>query len=681
MDLDELLAIESDMQNELNAINFSKERIGESSLSDTKEIFEPESDSDTDWRESVKIDSNQSRQSQLPFEPMENVNSYHAIPEGDFITAIDAKGESIYFPKIKIESSSRTQNLYFNRLYNTLNDFESRIEVPKESKKQKLSIEELWIDKHEPHKFTELLSNEQCNFRVLKWCQQWNEFVHRAPSRFNQVQPPEKRIMMICGSPGLGKTTLAHIVGRMCGFEVLEINASDSRSGESLKNEIGAILGSTSVKSEKPKLLVLDEIDGIAGGEQSIINYLVRLTETPLEKQNALRRPIICICNDPFVPALKPLRAVCIQTTMWNIPAAKLAERLRIIGNKENMVTDNQALLCLCEMVDGDMRSALNTMQFILKNHGRLTMDTLKSHAVGLKDMTKSPYILLEDIFQTPTSRMLSSISLPIDSITSKKRNYFTKIMNDIDRNGDYQKLLMGCFENYLQVKYHDNNFSKVLQISEWINFLDQIQNEVEYLYGSVAIIQFHLLFSGSVKQKIKYPRQDYESSLMQTTMQNLLNSFVSNLKPFLRQFVQNTRTVFISLLLDIIEPTVSVSNPQLLKPYERSLLSRQVSVLVDCGLEYHQHKEGDTYSYLLSPNIQSLLLFPKKKPVYTVLQYLAGQIRKENLKQFSQPHTDEYKVPETKLFDDLVEFKIFYKYNEGYSCAVRKTVKLKNFF
>ena len=140
MDLDELLAIESDMQNELNAINFSKERIGESSLSDKKEIFEPESDSDADWRESVKMDSNQSRQSQLPFEPMENVHSYYAIPEGDFITAIDAKGESIYFPKIKIESSSRTQNLYFNRLYNTLNDFESRIEVPKESKKQKREI-------------------------------------------------------------------------------------------------------------------------------------------------------------------------------------------------------------------------------------------------------------------------------------------------------------------------------------------------------------------------------------------------------------------------------------------------------------------------------------------------------------------------------------------------------------
>ncbi|EEB87096.1 hypothetical protein MPER_15704, partial [Moniliophthora perniciosa FA553] len=67
-------------------------------------------------------------------------------------------------------------------------------------------------------------------------------------------------------TPGLGKTTLAHVVAKQAGYEVMEINASDSRSGQIVDDRIRPALESGhAVRSSKPLLLVIDEIDGATG--------------------------------------------------------------------------------------------------------------------------------------------------------------------------------------------------------------------------------------------------------------------------------------------------------------------------------------------------------------------------------------------------------------------------------
>lgn len=81
--------------------------------------------------------------------------------------------------------------------------------------------------------------------------------------------------------------------------------------------------------ARKPNLVVVDEIDGAAGGAEgaSGIRALLKIVndggakkasaegadggdESSKKRATVLQRPIICICNDPFVPALKPLRDV-----------------------------------------------------------------------------------------------------------------------------------------------------------------------------------------------------------------------------------------------------------------------------------------------------------------------------------------------------------------------------------
>ena len=42
------------------------------------------------------------------------------------------------------------------------------------------------------------------------------------------------RAALISGPPGIGKTTAAHLVGKSLGFNIVEFNASDTRSKKSL---------------------------------------------------------------------------------------------------------------------------------------------------------------------------------------------------------------------------------------------------------------------------------------------------------------------------------------------------------------------------------------------------------------------------------------------------------------
>ena len=46
--------------------------------------------------------------------------------------------------------------------------------------------------------------------------------------------------MLISGSPGVGKTSAAHLVGESVGYSIVEFNASDTRSKKSLDVSLAA---------------------------------------------------------------------------------------------------------------------------------------------------------------------------------------------------------------------------------------------------------------------------------------------------------------------------------------------------------------------------------------------------------------------------------------------------------
>lgn len=183
------------------------------------------------------------------------------------------------------------------------------------------------------------------------------------------------------------------MIARHAGYNVVEINASDDRSTESFKT---ALENATQMKSvldreKRPNCLVFDEIDGAPAASIEFLIKFINDTVKPKkgQKANVLKRPIICICNDVYVPALRNLRQMALVINFPPTASARLAERLSDIAKHQRIKTNMGALLMLAEKTQNDIRACLSVLHFFKSLNKPVTLSEINRASIGQKDVQK----------------------------------------------------------------------------------------------------------------------------------------------------------------------------------------------------------------------------------------------------------------------------------------------------
>ncbi|XP_076584393.1 chromosome transmission fidelity protein 18 homolog [Chaetodon auriga] len=567
----------------------------------------------------------------------------------------------------------------------------------------------LWVDRFSPRHYTELLSDDFTNRCLLKWLKLWDTVVfgrerksrparsdrqapiqnsfkpnqtNQNPNRFkskieiteelleaelDQYKRPKMKVALLSGPPGLGKTTLAHVIAKHAGYNVVEINASDDRSAEVFQKRIDTATQMKSVlgANERPNCLIIDEIDGAPSAAINILLAALNrkdghggeagteTTKKKKKKESILLRPIICICNDLYVPALRPLRQQAFLLTFPQTQPSRLVQRLSEISLRQGLKADTGTLMSLCEKTDNDIRSCINTLQFLHgRGHKQVDIKTIQSVSVGQKDQNKGLFHLWQEIFQlqrTKRKRIGEGFEEAPGSGSGAQR--FQHILHLASSSGEYEKVSQGLYDNYLSMRVRDPNLHSVCEALDWLSFSDRLnqvmlhgQNFSLMRYLPFLPITFHFLFAHTHVPRIIYPHSQHEASSQLLSSRNALSTMLADIPACIRTRISTLSLTLdmLTLLLDIICPKLRPVNPQLFSSREKEQMRELIDTMLAYNLSYRQDRtpEGQ-YTYVLEPRVEEVVRYPGLPPrrqlTYQAKQTISREMEQEKMRRAEQ--------------------------------------------
>ncbi|ODM16113.1 hypothetical protein SI65_08547 [Aspergillus cristatus] len=399
----------------------------------------------------------------------------------------------------------------------------------------------LWTSKYAPTSINMICGNKAAVEKLQNWLRDWRKNAKTNFSRPGKDGSGKYRSVMIHGPPGIGKTTAAHLVAKLEGYDVMETNASDTRSKKLVENGLVGVLDTTSlqgyfsgagkkVESEKKNMvLIMDEVDGMSAGDRGGVGAMAAVAKKT-------QIPLILICNERRLPKMKPFDHVTYEIPFRRPTADQIRARLSTICFREGLKIPPPVLDSLIEGTHADIRQVINMLSTVKLDQKNLDYDKGKEMSKAWeKHVILKPWDIVGKILN---AQMFSPSSK--STLNDKIELYFN----------DHEFSYLMLQENYLKTRpvlannYHGKEQKlKMLELADnaasSISDGDLVDRMIHGTQQQWSLMPTHAAFSFVRPASFSYgnmmERPGFTSWLGQNSKQGKMSRYVKEIQGHMR--------------------------------------------------------------------------------------------------------------------------------------------------
>ncbi|KYK35690.1 MAG: hypothetical protein AYK18_02895 [Theionarchaea archaeon DG-70] len=276
-----------------------------------------------------------------------------------------------------------------------------------------------WTEKYAPKRVEEVVGQKKAVEQFLTWYKSWQ---------------PRKRAALFHGPAGTGKTSLIEVLGKEKNLEVVEMNASDFRTAQQIREVLGQAMKQKSLFMKR-KIFMIDEIDGLASEDRGGTGEIIKIIKES-------HYPIVLTANNPWNTKLRSLRQYCQLIQFGKVYYWEIIKRLQLICEKEGVKCEKEVLSQLAKRSEGDLRSAINDLETLARAKKQIKLEDLK--VLGIRRKETSIFDVLKMIFKTKTA---IAAKLSIQNVDKDPQEIFWWIEQNIINEYEKPEEIANAFD------------------------------------------------------------------------------------------------------------------------------------------------------------------------------------------------------------------------------------------
>ena len=365
-------------------------------------------------------------------------------------------------------------------------------------------IKLMWSEKYRPQIISDMVGNEESRAAIMEWFAKWKK----------GTKP-----LLLVGPPGIGKTTMAYLLAKQFGYDMIGLNASDVRSKSRINEILTPVLGNASVLGTP--MIFVDEVDGIHGrGDYGGAAALIDILKEPTV-------PIVLAANDDTQDKMKSIRKVVKTIYFKRLPPRLLRVYLENILKKESAKLSPGSLIKVIGKSHGDIRSMINLTQSLVTGFNPQTETSFES--INVEDGVNA-------FFKANSIEEARGVlySMQIDPRKKIDAFYSSIISSNLDNTS---------LAKYLEIISNaDMLYGKIMKTQNWrlLRYLNDVLIELYQNDDRIRYSQYNI--SWPLLNRIRWDRNKIKSlsSVMAKKLHLSSSAFVTLCLPYVLFCIKN---------------------------------------------------------------------------------------------------------------------------------------------